>query len=302
MPILPPKLTLGKTLDNDLSLPGDKTVSRRHCAIHVEQGELFIEDLKSSNGTYVNGTRIQGKAPISTGSLVIVGRTRLTVVPHSEGADEEEVLDSGMTRKGSVIIPSTSAFTELTRAYFVVDVIRSTQIMKNRGETYLLKLIVTIGRILDNLLINEEDAFLKNTGDGFFGMIGSRQRALDLARELLPRVHSLYGEDVSLSIALHWGTARNGAEEGPMGNQIHALFSLEELRREQPEIRSIVETLGNHCLVLMTESFRGGLDEDDGRETVLLGRYLLKGLNDYEAVYRWVGSFRFEATSGNQAR
>lgn len=37
----------------------NRTVSRRHCKVFCYQGEYFIEDLNSSNGTYLNGARIE---------------------------------------------------------------------------------------------------------------------------------------------------------------------------------------------------------------------------------------------------
>lgn len=48
------------------------SVSRRHCEIDAEDGEIVIRDLGSSNGTYVNGDRVQ-EASLSPGDLIGVG-------------------------------------------------------------------------------------------------------------------------------------------------------------------------------------------------------------------------------------
>jgi hypothetical protein len=52
---------------NDIGIP-DRTVSSQHAKIFERDGRWFIEDLKSSNGTFVKGVRITSPAPIDEGS------------------------------------------------------------------------------------------------------------------------------------------------------------------------------------------------------------------------------------------
>jgi len=41
----------------------NRTVSRRHCKVSFKAGQYYVEDLNSSNGTYLNGSGIEsGKA------------------------------------------------------------------------------------------------------------------------------------------------------------------------------------------------------------------------------------------------
>lgn len=49
-------------------------VSRRHCRIWRERGEMFVEDLGSTNGTYVNGKPIDGKTRVRRQDVVTLGR------------------------------------------------------------------------------------------------------------------------------------------------------------------------------------------------------------------------------------
>lgn len=56
----------------------DITVSRHHAAFHVEEGRLWVEDLGSTNGTYVNGKRAD-RAALDPGDEVIIGRFHLVV-------------------------------------------------------------------------------------------------------------------------------------------------------------------------------------------------------------------------------
>lgn len=54
------------------------SVSRRHARIVVAGGAAILEDIDSKNGTYLNGTRIHGTAPLSDGSEIKLGRVVLT--------------------------------------------------------------------------------------------------------------------------------------------------------------------------------------------------------------------------------
>lgn len=75
----PPPLALGRELDNDVVIPS-VSVSRHHAKIELEDGErLIITDLGSSNGTYVNGERIDAPTVISDGETIILGKVEMTV-------------------------------------------------------------------------------------------------------------------------------------------------------------------------------------------------------------------------------
>ena len=53
----------------------DPEVSRRHAAIRDQGGSLAIEDLDSTNGTFVNGKRIEVVTVLSAGDTVRLGNT-----------------------------------------------------------------------------------------------------------------------------------------------------------------------------------------------------------------------------------
>jgi predicted component of type VI protein secretion system len=53
----------------------DPEVSRRHAAIRAHGDGVAIEDLGSTNGTYVNDQRVQGTQPLSDGDTVRLGNT-----------------------------------------------------------------------------------------------------------------------------------------------------------------------------------------------------------------------------------
>ena len=69
----------------DIDLSPDTTVSRKHARIWLTEGECWIEDLGSSYGTQVNGTRITGRQQLQEGDLIAIGETTLRV-DASDGA------------------------------------------------------------------------------------------------------------------------------------------------------------------------------------------------------------------------
>jgi predicted component of type VI protein secretion system len=62
----------------DLTLD-DAEVSRRHAAVRLDGGRLEIEDLGSANGTFVNGSRIEGAVTVGGGAKIRIGQTEMEV-------------------------------------------------------------------------------------------------------------------------------------------------------------------------------------------------------------------------------
>ena len=58
----------------------DSEVSRRHASVRPVDSQLEISDLGSSNGTFVNGARIQGPRRLEDGDEIRVGKSSLRVV------------------------------------------------------------------------------------------------------------------------------------------------------------------------------------------------------------------------------
>jgi DNA-binding NtrC family response regulator len=74
-PALP--ITVGRDQDNDLHIE-DVNLSRQHCRILRTKDGIVVEDLNSSNGTYVNGARTQ-RHVLSVGDTILIGVTTISV-------------------------------------------------------------------------------------------------------------------------------------------------------------------------------------------------------------------------------
>lgn len=65
-------ISLGRSEENNVVIY-DKTVSREHCIITVNDGEYWIEDLNSSNGTYVDGKAIINRQKLNKTCTIVLG-------------------------------------------------------------------------------------------------------------------------------------------------------------------------------------------------------------------------------------
>jgi hypothetical protein len=70
-------LRIGRSADNEIVIR-DGRASRHHARVIVASGAYAIEDLGSSNGTYVDGVRTQ-RMPLVDGATVVIGDTHLRV-------------------------------------------------------------------------------------------------------------------------------------------------------------------------------------------------------------------------------
>ena len=65
--------TIGRTTDNTVSFPDDSNVSRNHAEIEFRNGDHYLIDLNSSNGTTVNGNKLNGEIRLESGDQLLFG-------------------------------------------------------------------------------------------------------------------------------------------------------------------------------------------------------------------------------------
>ncbi len=70
-----PAVVIGRHSECDLTL-NDPLLSRKHCAVSVDaNGDFFLEDLNSTNATFLNSKRLTEKTRLHYGDRIIVGDT-----------------------------------------------------------------------------------------------------------------------------------------------------------------------------------------------------------------------------------
>ncbi|MEQ9650820.1 MAG: FHA domain-containing protein, partial [Sandaracinaceae bacterium] len=76
------EVTIGRVQGNDIILPKGN-VSKRHSRIVLKDNRFIVVDLKSTNGTYVNGRKITSPLVVKAGDKIYIGDFILTL---EEGA------------------------------------------------------------------------------------------------------------------------------------------------------------------------------------------------------------------------
>ena len=74
------EITIGRDAGCTVQIDGDTFVSSRHARVFVVDGQAMVEDLGSTNGTFVNGERrlLPGdRQPLNDGDEIIIGKTFL---------------------------------------------------------------------------------------------------------------------------------------------------------------------------------------------------------------------------------
>ena len=70
-------ITLGRGVTNDVPLQGDEYASTRHARIEPRRDGIWVEDIGSTNGTFVNGIRLTRERRLAPGDVLRVGETDL---------------------------------------------------------------------------------------------------------------------------------------------------------------------------------------------------------------------------------
>ena len=73
------EILIGRASTCHVVLLDDTYVSQVHARVFMHDGQPFVEDLGSTNGTYLNRGRVEATTPLRRGDHVQIGRTLLEV-------------------------------------------------------------------------------------------------------------------------------------------------------------------------------------------------------------------------------
>jgi serine phosphatase RsbU (regulator of sigma subunit) len=134
---------LGRQLDSTICLRA-KAVSRQHAQILSQDGTFFIEDLGSSNGTYLNGKRVTGRTPLTERDTLQIGPYLFALRPTPTLTTSEQDL---------VIREQVSAVT-LTQSIYGQDPAQKLQVVLEIAQhlARTLDLEPLLGKLLDHLM------------------------------------------------------------------------------------------------------------------------------------------------------
>ena len=110
--------TLGRTTDNNVSFASDSNVSRYHAEIEWRDGDFWLIDLGSSNGTTINGEAIKGDKKLKTGDEILLGGTSKIEFSFGEKKPEET---SAVTQREETTVSESDELVEKEEAEIIQD-------------------------------------------------------------------------------------------------------------------------------------------------------------------------------------
>lgn len=131
------RTTLGRRPYNDVVID-NLAVSGEHAALQMNGSEVVLEDLNSTNGTYVNGKAIKKQA-LQNGDTIEVGKYKIKFVNEAEapGFDKTMLFKPGETPAGLASVPEAAALNASLR------VLSGTA---SGREVPLTKAVTTVGK------------------------------------------------------------------------------------------------------------------------------------------------------------
>jgi predicted component of type VI protein secretion system len=97
IPMTTAKFMIGRDADCQLR-PASQAVSKKHCAIEVREGKVYVADIGSTNGTVVRGEIITGEVEVQSGDALKVGplefRIEFTKVAPKKPSDQTPTPES----------------------------------------------------------------------------------------------------------------------------------------------------------------------------------------------------------------
>lgn len=79
IPVATEPVSIGRGGQNDVPLDGDEFASAEHARFETRRDGLWVEDVGSTNGTFVNGARVTTPRRLGKGDIVRVGQTDFRV-------------------------------------------------------------------------------------------------------------------------------------------------------------------------------------------------------------------------------
>jgi pSer/pThr/pTyr-binding forkhead associated (FHA) protein len=92
-PLEQQEILMGRDLANDISI-SDPEVSRRHARLLMQEDNVIIEDLGSTNGTFLNGQRIASPQQLRAGDVITLGENIVVIFDRTDFDPDATVVSS----------------------------------------------------------------------------------------------------------------------------------------------------------------------------------------------------------------
>jgi adenylate cyclase len=218
--------SLGRATTSTLVLNDDK-VSRRHAMVHAQgEGEFWLIDLGSANGTYLNGRRVTAPCRLHDRDRIEVGGHRFTFHQHQT----TQILSPDATTERTI-----HDVKSMTCWLLIADIEQYTQFLQKVAADEVSTLT---GRWLADckqIVEDNQGAINKFLGDGFFAFwpVNEGASASDVAKAFNALKALQARETPRFRLVLHYGKVFVGGgsinEESLMGGEVNFIFRMEKV-------------------------------------------------------------------------
>lgn len=229
--------SIGRSHSNQLVLH-DETVSRHHAVIRIaENGECWVIDLASANGTYVNRRRLDHAVRLRDGDEIAIGSHVLTF---------RSLVGGNAARADPVDLEDTVHEVRTLPAWLlVVDIQDSTGIGQRLGPVHMARAFTEWMDACRSILERGGGVIDKPLGDGFFAFWATPSQSAERVARALREFHQLQtASSLPFRMVLHVGTTFTGGHMASgtyrlFGSDVNFVFRMEGLAK----------ALGVRCLL-----------------------------------------------------
>jgi class 3 adenylate cyclase len=216
------RIELGRECDG--LLLDDVQCSRRHVALIPRGNVIMVEDLGSTNGTFLDGTLLTPSAELTAGAAVHLGETIIELASETDGPDAE----SGVVRPAPVLVPRETSIEMVARTIekerpdapsighhegtvtiVFSDIESSTEHATRLGDAAWIEVLNAHNAIIRQSVARWGGTEVKNQGDGFMLTFPSARRALcsmaEVQQDLLRQANAYPEKAVRVRVGVHTG-------------------------------------------------------------------------------------------------
>jgi len=266
-------VSIGRQPENIICLDSPK-VSRRHALIHPQDGQdYWLVDLGSSNGTFLNGKRLQQPSQLNSGDVIGIGDSQILFQKEDSesthaaaGVEYDRTLCEVMNKNCWLLLLDIIGFTELSQS-------TNPDELSNMMGKWMLS--------CSGLIESHGGSVNKYLGDGVLAFWTDGPDQVGKIQGLLNEFVVYKNESpLPFRVVFHYGKVIFGGrlatgEESILGPELNLIFRIEKvsssLRRE----------------MICTESFREMAGINDRTED--MGEHILKGFSKPCRVYALLG-------------
>jgi class 3 adenylate cyclase len=236
-------LVLGRECEG--LLLADAQVSRRHLELRPVDGRVLCTDLGSTNGTFIDGTRVTDPVPLDPGAIVTLGDVSLRLAAQASGGPttgrattivRPESGRAGLRddlRRTSVDVVADLVAADAWRprpddgtiTILFSDIEAHTEAVSRLGDAAWFEVLGEHNRVFRDELARVAGREIKSQGDGFMLTFSSVRRALRFAtavqRRLAERADADPDRAVRVRMGLHTGEVITDATGDVFGRHVN---------------------------------------------------------------------------------